>query len=70
MGDDNEDMEGFRIWKTAYWQQFPRGQAYHIRQILIVFFLFRGGVLIGPRVRCMSWTWFGPAYRGTSIPYS
>ena len=29
MGDDNEDMEGFRIWKTGYWQQFLRGQPYH-----------------------------------------
>ena len=35
-----------------------------------LFFFSGGGVLIGPRVRCMSWTWFGPAYRGTSIPYS
>ena len=42
MGDDNEDMEGFQIWKTGYWQQFLRGQPYHIRQILIFFFLGGG----------------------------
>ena len=31
MGDDNEDMEGFRFWKTGYWQQFLRGRPYRIR---------------------------------------
>jgi UDP-glucose:glycoprotein glucosyltransferase len=31
MGDDNEDMEGFRFWKTGYWEQFLRGRPYHIR---------------------------------------
>ena len=31
MGDDNEDMEGFRFWKTGYWKDFLRGKPYHIR---------------------------------------
>ena len=31
MGDDNEDMEGFRFWKMGYWEQFLRGRPYHIR---------------------------------------
>ncbi len=31
MGDDNEEMEGFRFWKTGYLEQFLRGRPYHIR---------------------------------------
>lgn len=31
MGDDNEEMEGFRFWKTGYWEQSLRGRPYHIR---------------------------------------
>ena len=31
MGDDNEEMEVFRFWKTGYWEQFLRGRPYHIR---------------------------------------
>jgi UDP-glucose:glycoprotein glucosyltransferase len=31
MGDDNKEMEGFRFWKTGYWEQFLRGRPYHIR---------------------------------------
>lgn len=31
MGDDNEEMEGFRFWKTGYWAQFLSGLPYHIR---------------------------------------
>lgn len=34
MGDDNEEMEGFRFWKTGYWAQFLRGRPYHIRCVL------------------------------------
>ena len=33
MGDDNEAMEGFRFWKTGYWQDFLRGKSYHIRYV-------------------------------------
>lgn len=32
MGDDNEEMEGFRFWKTGYWRDFLKGLPYHIRQ--------------------------------------
>lgn len=31
MGDDNEDMEGFRFWKTGYWKDFLGRLPYHIR---------------------------------------
>lgn len=33
MGDDNEEMEGFRFWKTGYWAQFLSGLPYHIRSV-------------------------------------
>ncbi|KAN0126165.1 glycosyltransferase family 24 protein [Lactarius tabidus] len=28
MDDDSEDMEGFRFWKTGYWEHFLRGAVY------------------------------------------
>ena len=31
MGDDNEDLEGYRFWKTGYWKGFLAGRPYHIR---------------------------------------
>lgn len=31
MGDDNEEMEGFRFWKTGYWAEFLGKKPYHIR---------------------------------------
>lgn len=31
MGDDRKEMEGFRFWKTGYWEQALRGRPYHIR---------------------------------------
>ncbi len=34
MGDDNEEMEGFRFWKTGYWRDSLRGLPYHIRFVL------------------------------------
>ncbi|KAI9428853.1 UDP-glucose:glycoprotein glucosyltransferase-domain-containing protein [Lactarius indigo] len=36
MGDDNEEMEGFRFWKTGYWEQFLRGRPYHISALYVV----------------------------------
>jgi UDP-glucose:glycoprotein glucosyltransferase len=33
MGDDNEEMEGFRFWKTGYWKEFLNGLPYHIRWV-------------------------------------
>ncbi|KAI0063832.1 hypothetical protein BV25DRAFT_1801498 [Artomyces pyxidatus] len=36
MGDDNEDMEGFRFWKTGYWEQALHGRPYHISALYVV----------------------------------
>ncbi|KAH8978341.1 UDP-glucose:glycoprotein glucosyltransferase-domain-containing protein [Lactarius akahatsu] len=36
MGDDNKEMEGFRFWKTGYWEQFLRGRPYHISALYVV----------------------------------
>ncbi|KAL6299204.1 glycosyltransferase family 24 protein [Sparassis latifolia] len=36
MGDDNEEMEGFRFWKTGYWKEFLRGLPYHISALYVV----------------------------------
>jgi len=36
MGDDNEEMEGFRFWKTGYWSEFLRGKPYHISALYVV----------------------------------
>lgn len=36
MGDDNEEMEGFRFWKTGYWKEFLQGLPYHIRLVFEV----------------------------------
>lgn len=33
MGDDSEDMDGFRFWKQGYWREHLRGMPYHIRWI-------------------------------------
>ncbi|KAJ9120827.1 hypothetical protein QFC22_002761 [Naganishia vaughanmartiniae] len=36
MGDDREDMEGFRFWKTGYWRESLRGRPYHISALYVV----------------------------------
>ncbi|KAI0314345.1 UDP-glucose:glycoprotein glucosyltransferase-domain-containing protein [Amylostereum chailletii] len=36
MGDDNLDMEGFRFWKTGYWENFLKGRPYHISALYVV----------------------------------
>ncbi|THH10819.1 hypothetical protein EW146_g8252 [Bondarzewia mesenterica] len=36
MGDDNYEMEGFRFWKTGYWESFLRGRPYHISALYVV----------------------------------
>ena len=36
MGDDSEDMEGFRFWKKGYWAKFLRGRTYHISALYVV----------------------------------
>lgn len=36
MGDDSEDMDGFRFWKQGYWKRFLRGRTYHISALYVV----------------------------------
>ncbi|ORY32220.1 UDP-glucose:Glyco protein glucosyltransferase-domain-containing protein [Naematelia encephala] len=36
MGDDREEMEGFRFWKTGYWKDALRGKPYHISALYVV----------------------------------
>lgn len=36
MGDDAEDMEGFRFWKQGYWARYLRGRPYHISALYVV----------------------------------
>ncbi|KAJ1028757.1 hypothetical protein NDA16_001922 [Ustilago loliicola] len=47
MGDDSEDMDGFRFWKQGYWKDYLRGQPYHISALYVVdlnrFRLFAAG---------------------------
>lgn len=47
MGDDSEDMDGFRFWKQGYWKDYLRGRPYHISALYVVdlnrFRLFAAG---------------------------
>ncbi|GAA5885662.1 hypothetical protein JCM6882_007517 [Rhodosporidiobolus microsporus] len=36
MGDDREEMEGFRFWKDGYWKQHLQGKPYHISALYLV----------------------------------
>lgn len=36
MGDSRTEMEGFRFWKTGYWENFLRGKPYHISALYVV----------------------------------
>jgi UDP-glucose:glycoprotein glucosyltransferase len=36
MGNSREEMEGFRFWKTGYWQQALKGRPYHISALYVV----------------------------------
>ncbi|KAN0061637.1 killer toxin resistant protein [Thecaphora frezii] len=36
MGDDAEDMEGYRFWKRGYWKDFLQGRTYHISALFVV----------------------------------
>ncbi|CED83771.1 UDP-glucose:glycoprotein glucosyltransferase [Phaffia rhodozyma] len=36
MGDDREEVEGFRFWKTGYWKEALRGRPYHISALYAV----------------------------------
>ncbi|KAF9239780.1 glycosyltransferase family 24 protein [Melanogaster broomeanus] len=48
MGDDNQEMEGFRFWKTGYWHDFLDGKPYHISALYVVDLVrFRQDILRG-----------------------
>ncbi|WVR05054.1 hypothetical protein IAU60_002066 [Kwoniella sp. DSM 27419] len=36
MGDSRREMEGFRFWKSGYWEQALRGRPYHISALYVV----------------------------------
>lgn len=36
MGDDSEDMDGYRFWKKGYWKSFLQGKTYHISALYVV----------------------------------
>ena len=36
MGDDSEDMDGYRFWKQGYWKNFLRDKPYHISALYVV----------------------------------
>ncbi|EKM57416.1 glycosyltransferase family 24 protein [Phanerochaete carnosa HHB-10118-sp] len=36
MGNDNEEMEGFRFWKTGYWKEHLEDLPYHISALYVV----------------------------------
>ena len=36
MGDDSEDMDGYRFWKHGYWKDYLRGRPYHISALYVV----------------------------------
>jgi hypothetical protein len=36
MGDDSEDMDGYRFWKQGYWKTMLRGRPYHISALYVV----------------------------------
>lgn len=36
MGDDSEDMDGYRFWKQGYWKNVLRGHPYHISALYVV----------------------------------
>ncbi|KDN41684.1 glycosyltransferase family 24 protein [Tilletiaria anomala UBC 951] len=51
MGDDSEDMEGFRFWKQGYWKQFLRGRPYHISALYVVDLVRFRQIAAGDRLR-------------------
>jgi len=51
MGDDNEEMEGFRFWKTGYWYEFLRGKPYHISALYVIDLVRFRQLAAGDRLR-------------------
>ncbi|GAA6027206.1 hypothetical protein JCM8097_002483 [Rhodosporidiobolus ruineniae] len=58
MGDSREEMEGFRFWKTGYWQQHLQGKPYHISALYLVDLVRFRQIAAGDRLR--------QAYQGLS----
>ncbi|KIJ36947.1 glycosyltransferase family 24 protein [Sphaerobolus stellatus SS14] len=51
MGDDNEEMEGFRFWKTGYWHDFLKGRPYHISALYVIDLVRFRQLAAGDRLR-------------------
>ncbi|KAG8997541.1 hypothetical protein FRB90_012486, partial [Tulasnella sp. 427] len=51
MGDDSEDMDGFRFWKTGYWKDHLRGRPYHISALYVVDLVRFRQLAAGDRLR-------------------
>ncbi|KAG8900420.1 GABA/polyamine transporter, partial [Tulasnella sp. 403] len=51
MGDDSEDMDGFRFWKTGYWKEHLAGRPYHISALYVVDLVRFRQVAAGDRLR-------------------
>lgn len=51
MGDSRKEMEGFRFWKTGYWENFLRGRPYHISALYVVDLVKFRQLAAGDRLR-------------------
>ncbi|KZO95399.1 glycosyltransferase family 24 protein [Calocera viscosa TUFC12733] len=51
MGNDREDMEGFRFWKTGYWKEQLRGKPYHISALYVIDLVRFRQLAAGDRLR-------------------
>ncbi|KAG9010570.1 hypothetical protein FRB93_003838 [Tulasnella sp. JGI-2019a] len=51
MGDDSEDMDGFRFWKQGYWKDHLRGMPYHISALYVIDLVRFRQLAAGDRLR-------------------
>ncbi|KAG8880608.1 hypothetical protein FRB97_000656 [Tulasnella sp. 331] len=51
MGNDSEDMDGFRFWKQGYWKDHLRGLPYHISALYVVDLVRFRQLAAGDRLR-------------------
>ncbi|EJU02273.1 hypothetical protein DACRYDRAFT_116003 [Dacryopinax primogenitus] len=51
MGNDREDMEGFRFWKKGYWKEQLRGKPYHISALYVIDLVRFRQLAAGDRLR-------------------
>lgn len=51
MCDSRTEMEGFRFWKTGYWENFLRGRPYHISALYVVDLVQFRKLAAGDRLR-------------------